>query len=67
MKGQDGTVSKKKRIERSQGMDYTYLIKVYADAVEIGREIETIPENYRKEVERELDKRRLMMKRRKIE
>jgi len=67
MKGQDGTVSKKKRIERSQGMDYAYLIKVYADAVEIGREIETIPEIYIKEVRRELDRRGWVLKSRKTE
>mgnify|MGYP006923291430 FL=1 len=36
-------------------MDHDYTVKVYADAVESGiRELETIPTDYRKDVEAEL-------------
>lgn len=36
-------------------MDHDYTVKVYADAIESGiRELETIPTDYRKDVEAEL-------------
>lgn len=36
-------------------MDFEYTVKVYADAVELGRSPETIPGEYKKAVEFELN------------
>lgn len=39
-------------------MDHDYTVKVYCDAIEMGyRTVESVPEEYRKEVERELNNR----------
>lgn len=39
-------------------MDFDYTVKVYSDAVELGRSFETIPGEYKKAVEYELNRRK---------